>query len=279
MAYPMTQWGQGNRPVMVPRVPDFMEQIAPTLLNFLGQYGLQKASQGFQAGQATEKATGEAAAAQLQRDWETNNLKLELGSKERIASYKTDKDYELKWLDLKGKGQLTPGSLADASKQGAPAPGEIPRPPRFGGGTSKIVPEPATFDEEKAAVFHNMTPEQKVAYLMKPGVSVNVGDITKKTLTTSKAKDVALMKSPRFRAGIVSDVAQLNSKEWPYLDVVEKADLVREEADIRVRKLYPGAQYGNGDEGKGWYVKKDGKWVLEVSWSEALEEQESVQEE
>lgn len=113
MAYPMTQWGQPPPLRQVQRVPDLFEQVGPTILNFLGQYGLQKASQGFQAGQATEKATGEAAAAQVQRDWETGKLKLELGSKERIADLKDARATHLKWQELQAQGLIKrkPGGM------------------------------------------------------------------------------------------------------------------------------------------------------------------------
>jgi len=123
MAYPMTQWGQGNRPVMVPRQPDFMEQIAPTLLNFLGQYGLQKASQGFRAGQAEAGQFFKQGEAIDQRDFLDRQQDKTIAAdieKARLAEerkYRSDIDKEII------RGNLSQGSLK-AGQAGAPAPGE-----------------------------------------------------------------------------------------------------------------------------------------------------------
>lgn len=99
----------------------------------------------------------------------------------------------------------------------------------------------------------------------KPETVINVGNIEAK----KKAEDMAYMKSSKFRADIIKDVRSVNKDEWDLADTQNaKDELVKAEADVRIKNMYPSATYGKGKEGRGWYIKNDnGTYELVVPWN------------
>lgn len=117
----------------------------------------------------------------------------------------------------------------------------------------------------------SVTSQKSLGAIGKPGKSgteINVGDIATKISATASAKDIAFLQSPKFRASVQDSVAKINKHQWMIADPAERADMMREEADKRVRVKFPNAQFGEGDEGLGWYVKQGEGYIKVVPWGE-----------
>jgi hypothetical protein len=118
--------------------------------------------------------------------------------------------------------------------------------------------------------FEKLTDAEQKSVLMKPDTVINTQNAVAKQEALAVAKEKRHIKSPKFRSEVQKDVKALSDRlKWSSYSDEQRSEVVRVEADKRVRLVHPDAQYGEVDGKTGWYMKnKDGVYELIVPWSE-----------
>lgn len=116
--------------VFAPQRPGFYEQIAPTLIGLLGNFGLQKMSQGFKAGQVKGERIFEQKQAEdfFNRQKELKQMELDADIEKAVLAENRKERGEIRKAILGGKTET--GSLK-GGQAGPPKPSEFWSP--FGG--------------------------------------------------------------------------------------------------------------------------------------------------
>jgi len=283
-----------NQPTVLPRQPGLMEQLRPSIVSFLSTLAVMKMGQKFQAGQAEIAATRAATVAKTRFGEEmfkagaeeitpqagpllAQNIEQggDLGPGYQKGPYgrvwkprPTLADYGLysvgnKLVQIKmEKGKPVAKSMGlqkefsepIMAKEGDPkfAPGTVYME-NLETGATKVIQSPVGYKAKTKA---------EALELRRAGApKITIGQ-------KAREKDLAAVKSINFMSDVAKDVMRLNKDEWELAEAPERADMVREEADRRVRNIHPGAQFGRGDQGTGWYEKKGEEFILVVPWNE-----------
>ena len=101
---------------------------------------------------------------------------------------------------------------------------------------------------------------------MKPATTVNIGEKAERQSALSRQKEIDALKTPQFRARVQRDVKALNQRKWKRWTIAERNKAMKDEAEKRVRILFPTAQGGTVNGVDGWFVMKGGKPELVAPW-------------
>ena len=137
-------------------------------------------------------------------------------------------------------------------------------------GTIKDFKEGDKFVQKKYTK-DGFVPTGKTAKRYKPTTVVNVQDSIRNQAEKDFAKTKTYLHSSNLKTDVMKDLPKIDAEAWSLSEGVphERNALIKKEMDVRIKSTYRDAVFGDGDEGKGWYVKRGNKHKLVSPWIES----------
>lgn len=278
-----------NTPVVLPYRPTAWEQTRPALLNFLGQLGLMKLGQQFQAKQAaktaeTAKATAETAfkGQMMEKGWES--LPVQPGQDPAaipgaqqgpFGGWWRQQEPTIRQITIGGKalpGKYTyrVGSTVEVldvpTKWGAPqvagADDQFGLPEGTVYGFDPKTNKPEIFYKPEG--YKPKTKAEAIELKKAGRTQISIGEKVEGAVATEKGKKLQVPGN-LYDAALKSLKSRLTDKQRLEIerDPTKKEELIMKEMGLQaaIKKTYPNAQLGQDETGKWvWAVPEGNQW-------------------